>query len=144
MAGTENWFGRWLEERARYPRWLLARVREPVREGDEVSVEVLRDVDRRASLGLPLDLQRTNVSELPFCLLREKVDGKCAAQLTTALCIVRSVQGLEFREGLEFLSQLFLITGDWVRYRRGGSSLFSQVCSSLCLSIEKLTTVLTE
>ena len=121
-----RWFKKWSEERARYPCWFNVRINDRPKENDAISVVIYPQIDRRDSMGVFDDERYAGQGyEVPLCFFKEKLTSKSCELLTTALIAIRNQQGLDFDEGLAFMTQVFLFFVDFCRLQdRKESILF--------------------
>lgn len=129
-AGIQNvdlddarWTQHYFRERHRDPWWLSVSVPEPFRVGDRVSVEGLPNVDARDFQQRFLDSRYRHGYELPITVVDEELRRNDALQLSTALSLIRQLQGLDSREGLAFLCHLHIFLVDWLRAKAGKESI---------------------
>ncbi len=118
-----RWTQHYFRERHRDPWWLSVSVPEPFRVGDRVSVEGHPNVDARDFQERFLDSRYRHGYELPITLVDEALSRNDALQLSTALSLVRQLQGLDSREGLAFLCHLHIFLVDWLRAKDGKESI---------------------
>ncbi len=124
-AWIASYIASYEEESRFYPTFLLARLEEPLRAHERVSLEAipLPDQYHRVIARFPERARDTGYL-MPLMLLNEVLTAETAAQLTTALAVVRSVQGVDADEALAFMVQLYLVGVDYRRAARGLRAVF--------------------
>jgi len=120
-----DWIASYEEESRFYPTFLLAHLKEPLRAHERVSLEAipLPDQYHRVIARFPERACDTGYL-MPLMLLNEVLTAETAAQLTTALAVVRSVQGVDADEALAFMIQLYLVEVDYRRAEQGLRAVF--------------------
>lgn len=100
-------------------------VREPLKANDKVIV-VARPW-RESSKDSALYKKAKDSGSWPphICLFKEQLSSESASRLHVALTIIKDMQGLDFREGLALMTQVYLIAKDFFVRRQGFPSVLS-------------------
>jgi len=117
-----TWFHIWNKERLQYPCCLEIVLDEPIQEDTTVSVTIhpVRDQQDPAACHKPPRFKYGH--EVPICLFKETLNRHTAFQLETALITIRKSQGLNFKEGLAYMTFLMLAFTDHGRAQNGRPS----------------------
>ena len=103
----EKWFAQWFEERKKHKALLSVEIHEPLQVGDEVSVVAISN-KCHLDLSAPTDLWG-------LCLVAESLTPSTATDLVNALAMLKNGQGLDAKQGLAFLVQIYLLVSDELR-----------------------------
>ncbi len=107
----EKWLVQWFEEREKHKSLLSVEIHEPLHVGDDVSVVA---ISNKCSLDLPASTDLWGL-----CLVAESLTLSTAKRLADALSMLKNRQGLDAKQGLAFLVQIYLISIDELRAIRG-------------------------
>ncbi len=119
--GYIDFLKRWEEKHTRTPFFLFVIMQEPLAEGDIISVRIRAYLDPRDeshSYKEPLNVWDCGVARY---LLREPLTLRSANALETALTVIQKLQGIDFKDGLAFMLQTYILVRDFFSDNRGAS-----------------------
>lgn len=120
------WIDAWVQERSKFPSLFQIKFPESVSAGDWVYVVLLPSLDKRDELSPEefTDMYASYSYELPICLFNEELTERSATRLFTALKVIKDFQQTTPKEGLAFMSSVFVCFADWTRAQMGLASIF--------------------
>jgi hypothetical protein len=121
----DSWFENWVKERTKYPSWLLVLIRTPVKEHNTIYVTAYPAKELRDKNRCFEEPRYEKGYEIPVPIFVEKLTRKTANHLDTALTVIRDFQGLDFKEGLALMTQVFILMVDYLRSRKEQPSILA-------------------
>ena len=131
---AEEWPSIWYRRQHEAP-WVIKVSNETLDDDSSQPVEIEENLEANTPLSIrvyPLGFQPKDyrqqvytIQRAPICIVREELSYLSANRLTTALSIIRSMQGLSFSNGLYFITHVFLMYVDWQKAKKQQQSVFS-------------------
>ncbi len=120
-----QWIKAWMIEHEKHPFYLEIGLNEPIKQNDVIEVVLFPHEQWRDEIKCFKQEKYKDGYEIPVFLFREELTRKTARTLETQLVVIKEFQGLEFYEGLAFMTQIFMMISDLIRNRKGINSILT-------------------
>ena len=131
---AEEWPSFWYQKQHEAP-WIIKVSNNSIDDDNSQPEEIGESLEPNTPLSIrvwPLGFQPEDyrqpvftMERVPKCIIREELSYLSANRLTTALSIIRNMQGLSFSDGLCFMTHVFLMYVDWQNAKKQQQSVLS-------------------